>query len=143
MNDIVYAALAASSSKMRCNNYIRVYFSNATLSNNYKYISRALDPSVSNLHEAQSAVQVQLKPNKPHKDGRVKGQGPNIKQTTIIHYITLSFIQCPNIKQTTIIDYITLSFIQSPPPPRSHVSVTFALTDKSATHKRQQASINQ
>ena len=29
--------------------------------NNNKYMSRALNPSVSNLHEAQSAVRVQLK----------------------------------------------------------------------------------
>ena len=71
---------------------------------NNKYISRALNPSLSNLPEAQSAVHVQLeteqttysiktkqtkkpsmsrkqKTNKQTKagDGRVTGQGPNIK----------------------------------------------------------------
>ena len=61
---------------------------------NNKYISRALNPSVSNLPEAQSAVHVQLQlskqrnqrrqkttTNKPTKagDGRVKGQDSNIK----------------------------------------------------------------
>ena len=34
--------------------------------NNNKYISRALNPSVSNLREAQSAAQVQLKLSKVH-----------------------------------------------------------------------------
>ena len=32
--------------------------------NNNKYISKALNPSIINLHEAQSAVHVQLKPSK-------------------------------------------------------------------------------
>ena len=35
----------------------------ANNSNNNKYIFRALNPSVSNLHEARSAVLIQLKPN--------------------------------------------------------------------------------
>ena len=67
--------------------------------NNNKYISWALNPSVSNLHEAQSAVRVQLKLSKLHiqlklskqktqqcqenmkkaGDGWVKGPGPNIR----------------------------------------------------------------
>ena len=32
--------------------------------NYYEYISKALNPSMSDLHEAQSAVHVQLKPSK-------------------------------------------------------------------------------
>ena len=69
---------------------------------NNKYISRALNPSVSNLPDAQNTVHVQFKLSKLHiqlkpskqrnqrrqkienkqtkaGDRRVKGQGPNIK----------------------------------------------------------------
>ena len=53
--------------------------------NNNKYISKALNPSISDLHEAQNAVYVELKlrqqRNQRHPeqagDGRVKGQGPS------------------------------------------------------------------
>ena len=57
---------------------------------NNEYISKALNPSTSDLDEAKSAVHVQLKPskqtNQQHNeksgDGWVEGQGPNIKYTT-------------------------------------------------------------
>ena len=63
--------------------------------NNDKNTSKELNPSMSDLHEAQSAVHVRFKPNKQRKqrhqekvgDGRVKGQGPSIKATTNL-YIT-------------------------------------------------------
>ena len=53
-------------------------------------IFKALNPSISELHEAQSAVHVQIKSSKQRNqrhqeragDGRVKGQGPGIKYTT-------------------------------------------------------------
>ena len=59
--------------------------------NNNKYISKALNPSISDLHEPQSTIQVQLKPSKQRNqrhqekvgDGRVKGQGPSFKYKTI------------------------------------------------------------
>ena len=55
-----------------------------------KYISKTLNPSMSDLREAQSAVHIQLKPckqrNQLHQEkignGQVKGQGPSIKYTT-------------------------------------------------------------
>ena len=58
--------------------------------NNKKYISKTLNPSMSDLREAQSAVHIQLKPckqrNQLHQEkignGQVKGQGPSIKYTT-------------------------------------------------------------
>ena len=42
--------------------------------NNYKYISRALNPPMSNLHEAQSAVHVQLKLSKLHIQSKLSKQ---------------------------------------------------------------------
>ena len=99
---------------------------------------------MSNLHEAQSAVHVQLKPSKPHTqskpskqrnqrrqkqketagDGRVKGQDPTMKQTT--NYPL----------------HNPFSHSVSPPPQSLLLSVTLAVTDKSATHRRQQSMRN-
>ena len=83
-----------------CNKCAR-HTDNYTIHNNNKYISRALNPSVSNLPEAQSAVHIQLKLSKLHiqlkpskqrnqrcqenkkqkkaGDRWVNGHGPNIK----------------------------------------------------------------
>ena len=76
------------------------------INDNDEYISKAPNPSISDPHEAQSAVGVQLKPSKQRNqrhqeevgDGRVKGQGPSIKYTTnytlhnsLSHPVSLSF----------------------------------------------------
>ena len=46
---------------------------NNNSNNNNEYTSRALNPSVSNLHEAQSAVHVQLKPSKQRCQESING----------------------------------------------------------------------
>ena len=76
------------------------------INDNDEYISKAPNPSISDPHEAQSAVGVQLKPSKQRNqrhqeevgDGRVKGQGPSIEYTTnytlhnsLSHPVSLSF----------------------------------------------------
>ena len=59
-------------------------------SSSNKYISKVLKPSVSDLHQVQSAGHVQIKPSKQtnqhHQEkvvaGWMKGQGQSIKYTT-------------------------------------------------------------
>ena len=56
---------------------------NRTTTNNDKYISRALNPSVSNQPEAQSAVHVQLKLSKLHIQLKPSKQRNQRRQKTI------------------------------------------------------------
>ena len=63
-----------------CTRFHRFPFNNNNNNNkkkkkkNIKYISRALNRSVSNLPEAQRAVHIQLKPNKPHTQSKPSKQ---------------------------------------------------------------------
>ena len=87
--------------------------------NNNKYISRVLNPSVSNLHEAQSTVHVQLKLRKPHTQsksskqrnqrrqkkpgtGRWKGKVQTLSKQPIIHCRTFSLTQSPPVSPPNI-----------------------------------------
>ena len=50
---------------------------------NNKYISKALNPSISDPHEAQSAVNAQLKPSKTtHKKTKTKNKNKNKNKQT-------------------------------------------------------------
>ena len=101
-----------------------------------KYISLALNPSLSNLGEAQSTIHVPLKLKEPKKPGMGwwRGKVQVLNTPLIIHYITLSLILS---LPPTLSLSLSPSLLPSLPLPRSPFHSQINNTDNSMIKNKQ------